>query len=343
METAAELALDADWLPHRIDVAKGLIHFVRLSREDHRKRPFLTEEYIGDAPSRAFATISDVARALPREPETRCHFIFHSAFCCSTLLTRALDVEGYVMGLKEPVALQDLADAALGLGELARIRPHLAVALKLLARPFEAGEAIVIKPTDIANPLAAEMLATRPKARALLLYSPLPDFLRSVAKKGLFGRVWARRSLAFHGRLPAFDPGYSDQDRWLHTDLQVAALGWLQQQARFAQLVREQPTGRVATLDSVTLLARRHETLARVDRLFDLALAPKSVTLIVDGPLFTRDSKKQHKTFDSETREREHALADDAYGEEIGMVVTWAEAVAAHVGVPMQLGAALLD
>jgi hypothetical protein len=342
METAAALASDADWLPHRIDTAQGVIHFVRLAREDHRRMAFLTEEYIGQAPARAAAPIGDVAAAAPPAGGTRCHFIFHSAFCCSTLVARALDVEGRVMGLKEPVALQDLANAALGPGDPARLRPHLALALALLARPFAPGEAVVIKPTDIVTPLAAEMLAARPEARALLLYSPLPDFLRSVAKKGLFGRVWARRSLAFHGRRPAFDPGYSEQDRWLHTDLQVAALGWLHQQARFARLVREQPAGRVATLDSVTLLARRQEMLAAVDRLFGLGLPSATVAAIADGPVFARDSKSHDKAFDASAREREHAAAAQAHGDEIAMVVKWAEAVAAHVGVPMRPGAPLL-
>lgn len=342
METAAALASDPEWLPHRVDLAKGLIHFVRLSREDHRRMAFLTEDYVGEAAPRATAPIRDVAAAMPLGAGKGCRFIFHSAFCCSTLAARALDVTGHAMSLKEPVALQDLADAALGLGDPARVRPHLQLTLALLARPFGQGEAVVIKPTDIVTPLADEMLAARPEARALLLYSPLPDFLRSVAKKGLFGRVWARRSLSFHGRLPAFDPGYSEQDRWLHTDLQVAALGWLQQQARFARLVRDQPAGRVATLDSATLLARRHDMLAAVDCLFGLGLSPAMVAEIADGPVFAHDSKSRDKVFDADARRSEHEAAADAYGEEIEMVVKWAEAVAGHVGVPLQPGAPLL-
>jgi hypothetical protein len=342
MEAAAELASDSDWLPHRIDLAKGLIHFVRLSRADHRRMAFLTDDYVSENAARVTASLRNVAAAILPEAESRCHFIFHSAFCCSTLTARALDVEGHVMSLNEPVALQDLADAALGLGDLSRVRPHLQVTLELLARPFGTGEAVVIKPTDIVTPLAAEMLAVRPEARALLLYSPLSDFLRSVAKKGLFGRVWARRSFAFHGRLPAFDPGYSDQDRWLHTDLQVAALGWLQQQARFARLVRDQPPGRVATLDSGTLLNRRHDMLAAVDRLFELGLSPETVTAIADGTVFARDSKSRDRAFDADVRRSEHETAANSYGEEINMVVKWAEAVAGHVGVPLQPGAPLL-
>ena len=36
------------------------------------------------------------------------HFIFHSAFCASTMLVRALDVPGSAMGISEPVILNDM-------------------------------------------------------------------------------------------------------------------------------------------------------------------------------------------------------------------------------------------
>ena len=42
-------------------------------------------------------------------------------------------------------------------------------------------------------------------------------------------------------------------------------------------------------------------------------------------------------------RADEHARVEAAHGEEIAMVVRWAEAVAGHVGVPLRLGAPLLS
>ena len=48
----------------------------------------------------------DVVRAAAR-PATM-HFIFHSAFCCSTVLARAFDIPGIAMGLKEPPIYNDI-------------------------------------------------------------------------------------------------------------------------------------------------------------------------------------------------------------------------------------------
>lgn len=91
------------------------------------------------------------------------------------------------MGLKEPAALNDLAMAKRGgIGD-ARLRGLLDALLALYARPFAAGETTVIKPSNVANCLIESCLCLRPQARAILMYSRLSTFLRSIAKKGLWG------------------------------------------------------------------------------------------------------------------------------------------------------------
>ena len=342
MDDAAALAADFEWFPHRIDLSQGAMHFVRLTREDHRAATFIDDQSIGDGRGRKVVPLATVAPHALALPQARMHFIFHSAFCCSTLLARAVDIEGAAMGLKEPFALADLAEAALATRSPERFRTSLKVLLNLLARPFAPGEAIVAKPSNVANPLIGEMLALRPEAKALLLYSPLPDYLRSIAKKGLFGRTWVRRLLASLLRMPEFDAGFSDTERWEHSDLQVAALAWLQQQAQFARLLREHPRGRIRSLDSKTLLADPAATMAAVTGLFGLAVDPALISAIAKGPIFASDSKRHDLAFDAAARAEEHARTEAAHGEEIAMVVKWAEAVAAHVGVPMRLDAPLL-
>lgn len=342
MDDARSLAADFEWFPHRIDAGRGMMHFVRLTRDDHRKASFLSDEYIGEGQGRQVAPLSSVAEQVEIAPAGPLHFIFHSAFCCSTLLARAVDIEGKSMGLKEPYALADLVEVALAARSTERVRSALGLLLSLLARPFGTGEVVIIKPTNVANPLIDEMLALRPQAKALFLYSPLPDYLRSIAKKGLWGRSWARNLFASLDRKPEFDAGFTEAQRWAQTDLQVAAMAWLQQQAQFARLLREQPRGRIATLDSKTLLADPKRTMAAVSGLFDLGLSGAEVAAIASGPIFASDSKRHDQAFDAGKRAEEHARVETAYGEELAMVIRWAEAVAAHVGVPLTLDAPLL-
>jgi hypothetical protein len=343
MDEASALAADFEWIPNRIDTHKEAVHFVRLTREDHRRASFLSDEYIGDGRGRKTLTLAQVTAAAEAAPAGRCHFIFHSAFCCSTLLARAVDVDGRAMGLKEPYLLADLSEAALVSGSTDRVAAMLEPSLRLLARPFSTGEATVVKPSNVANPLIDLLLSMRGEARALFLYSPLPDYLRSIAKKGLWGRSWARNLFASLHRKPEFDAGFSQAQRWAQTDLQVAAMAWLQQQAQFARLLRQQPAGRIATLDSAKLLEDPARTMAAVSALFDLDLSLEQIGSIANGPIFASDSKRHDKSFDASARADEHARVEWAHGEEIGMVVRWAEAVATHVGVPLRLDAPLLS
>src|SRR3546814_3867465 len=63
-------------------------------------------------------------------------------------------------------------------------------ALAMLARSFAPDEAVIVKPSNIFNPLARGALTLRPEARAILLYAPLRAFLLSVARKGMWCRLW---------------------------------------------------------------------------------------------------------------------------------------------------------
>src|SRR3546814_7318944 len=68
-------------------------------------------------------------------------------------------------------------------------------ALAMLARSFAPDEAVIVKPSNIFNPLARGALTLRPEARAILLYAPLRAFLLSVARKGMWCRLWCRELL----------------------------------------------------------------------------------------------------------------------------------------------------
>jgi hypothetical protein len=337
----ASIVSEFEWFPARLDLERGAIRFVRLTRTDHRAIPFLYDDYIGPGRERLELSLDQIEAASASTPAGPCHFIFHSAFCCSTLLAAALDIEGRAMGLKEPYSLADLGVAATEAASVRGLDRQLCALLDLLARPFGDGEAVIVKPGNAANPMIDRILDLRRSSRALLIYSPLPDFLRSIAGKGLFGRTWARSLLAARLRLPEFDDGLDPAERWLLTDLQVAAMAWLQQHAQFGRLVHER-SGRVATLDSRTLLSDPGAAVLALSSLFGLGLGEKEAAEIASGPVFARNSKHEGKAFSAAERADQHARVELAHGEEISMVVRWAEAVAAHAGVKLAPGAALL-
>ena len=330
---AAAVARDPDWLVHRLVDGGRSLRFVHADRAAHRAATFLDDEYLGQTRPRIDFPAAEIARADVGEAAP-VHFIFHSAFARSTLLARAMDIPGVAMGLKEPIVLNDAT-------QLQRERRlpggTLQLVLRLLERPLGEGERVIIKPSNAANPLMADLLGLRPEARALILYRPLPAYLRSIAAKGMFGRIWARRQLAaIRGEAP-FDAGFTSEDILIHTDLQAAALGWLIQHAQFAVLARAMP-GRVRLLDADALVADRHAAFAAAAHWFSFDLEPARVAAIVGGPMFAEDSKRIGERFGGAPGAQPAPVDAD----EIHMVTEWVYAVARHVGVGLEFGPRLL-
>jgi hypothetical protein len=337
--SVVDIVHDPLWLPDRYDPEQDCVHFRYVDRNQHRKATFLTDEYLGQSSTPVIIRREDALAA--RATSAATHFIFHSAFCCSTLLARALDIPGVAMGLKEPVILNDIVGWRMRGGDPRRVGQTLDSALTLLSRPFGAGEAVVIKPSNLCNGLAEAMMALRPDARALLLYAPLPIFLGSVAKKGMWGRLWVRELMVKQLKQGFIDLGFSDEDYLGLTDLQAAAVGWLAQQALFMRMIARFGAARLATLDSEIFLGNTNDVMARLTAHFSFGLDSNAISAVINGPAFTRHSKFD-AAFDGEARKIEQQDAASLHGEEIQKVSAWAAVIAQNNGIAMHLPSSLL-
>jgi hypothetical protein len=334
----AQPAGDACWLAHRYDPEADAVHFLPVARAEHGRATFLTDEHLPPGLSAQVVRRGDaIAAAAPPAP---LHFVFHSAYCCSTLLARAVDRPGWAMGLKEPVILNDITGWRRRGGRGPDMASVLDDALSLLARPFAPGEAVIVKPSTAVNGLAQAMLTLRPKARAILMYAPLRTYLASIAKKGIDGRLWVRTLLTGMLDDRLIDLGFEARDYLGQTDLQVAAVGWLAHQALFRRLV-ETFGARVRTLDSAALLADPGGALRAMAALFGKPLDDAAIAGILAGPAFNTHSKSG-AAFDAESRANEHDDAARVHADEIEKVAIWAEVVADRANVSLTPPAPLL-
>lgn len=329
--------IDRDWLAHRYDEGHDAVHFVPAPRALRRSIPFLTDEYLGSTGDPAIWKRTEAMAGMGAARPT--HFIFHSAYCCSTLLAQALDIPGTAHSLSEPQILNDMVGWRHRGGDPATIGMVTDSALHLLARPFEEGEATIIKPSNVVNGLATALLTMRPAATAVLLHAPLRLFLGSIARKGMWGRLWVRELLSRQLAEGLVDLGFEPRDYLLQTDLQAAAVGWLAQHRLFGTLAQQWPD-RVRTLDSETLVERPAAAMAAIATLFGLAIDDDRIAAIV-ADVFTRDSKSG-KIFVRGQRAADQKDAEALHADEIEKVASWAEAVAASAQVDMQLPAPLL-
>lgn len=322
---------DPSWLPHRIDVPTRMVEFIRVERDEMSAQGFLADRQ-PEADGRALVSWDDVAAMRPAPGKL--HFIFHTAFCRSTLLVRALDAPGISVGLNEPRIIASMVNA----GEAAR--PLIAPLMGLLARPHAPGEAILVKPTNHANMMMPALMQARPDARAVLMTNGLPVFLRSVARKGMMGRRWGRQLFLEMQGYAGTDFGMDARENFAMSDLQAAGLAWFLAQRWFALHLGGQVPGvsgeRMRALDGDRFDAERKITIASV-----FAFAGVDAPSNLAGDLAASDVFTRHSKLGGSFAEAPAADEDAILVEEIEQVDKWVGMIAEQTGLPLPLGQTL--
>jgi hypothetical protein len=330
-----DVVSNPEWLPHTFDAGGANLTFVHVPPAARAQLMFLSDEHFeGNFKKVAFPAAA-VAAAIADGPRAPMHFIFHTSFCGSTLLAKALDLPGTSV-LKEPDVLINLANRMIRSDDQAN-RQRLELVLQLLERPFAPGETVIVKPSNFGNRLVENVLAQRPQSKAVLLYSDLETFLRSLLKRGMFGRIFGRRLFTQLRGWSPLDFGYGPDELLQLTDVQAAALAWLMQIHHLNAMARAF-RDRVLLLDSATLFANPVTPIDSAQALFGLGLNGPGIETIASGPVFSRHSKFADRDYDAEARAKEHEAATKTHSEELEMVVKWIAAVAAQVGAPLKPG-----
>jgi hypothetical protein len=334
-----DIIMDARWLAHRFRFTEDRYEFAFMPREAHRQTAFLDTRL--PTQFRRIA-VPRQAAACATKPRAPLHFIFHSGMAGSTLMARALDCDGTVMSLKEPAIMSDVVRYSLSGADAEKSRRALDEVLSLLARPFGPGEALVVKSESLSLRFAETMLEIREDSQAVCLYAPLPVFLTSLVRKGIWGRLWGRKLFLGLRNARMVDLGFSDPDYFAKSDLQIAACAWLTFHQHFARLVDRFGPQRVRTVDSETFIRAPEETLLALSDHFRLGLAAGQVQAIVAGPVFSRDAKTG-EPYDPSRRARRTPDSDGPDADEITSVAGWAPKVCEAQRFPFDLGCTLTD
>ncbi len=328
-----EVINNPEWLPHTYNLDGTTLTFVEVPRAARSELRFLFDEHFRDQYTKtnvAFQAVSDAVDAAPRAP---IQLIFHTSFCGSSLLARALEIPGTASSMREPAILINLANRLIKSDDQANAE-RLEVALRLLERPFAAGESVVSKQSNFANRVIYPILRARPDSRAVLLHSDLETYLISLLKRGMWGRILGRKLFTNMISWSKLELGMSEDEILELTDMQVAALAFLMQIHHFHSLVKTFGP-RVMMLDSSALFGSPAATLDRVMTFFDLGLTGQDATDIANGPIFAKHSKFADRDYSVEERRRDTASVGEANAEELAMVTKWIAAVAGHHGVSL--------
>lgn len=339
METSDIRQLDPDWLtspvwyPEQIDVPGGRIRFCRMSRDTYRASPFLDHRLIKLDAEPTYLPMADIGTLAVPAPHLPPHFVFHSAYCCSTLLSRHLEAASGCLVLREPDCLYQVATLLRFRGRppvhqlseedwnsVFRLITHL------LARTAQTGVPVLIKPTDGCNNLMIRLLELVSGSRAVFLYSSLERFLVAVLKleeRHEWARIRVREltlDLMNSGNSPITDP------RGLNVT-QTAAMVWILQMRNAQALRAAFPAGRVIILNDETLLSQPATTVAQLLEHFGLARDVSDVEKALAHGSAARHSKADHLSYDTGRREQDFAAARAETQELVTNGIEWARGV----------------
>ena len=319
----ADILRDPDYFPDRIDPASGLMRFVATSRGVLDHSSFLDgRSALGVT---AFvAPIEEVAALAPAAADP-VRWIFHTAFCGSTLLSRMCGVPGKVLCLREPQALVDLDSWRTGLGDGDRAL-YAALASAVVGQMAKArapGEALLIKPSNWVNGALDDFLAPARGDRAMVLSSDPAAFLVAVLRGG---RPRIEYTLRLADHLLQSRPALRDAAVRLLPQtgepmvraLRLALLAHWAQLCLFAARFRAPGEDlHAARLDYDRLAAEGEDALAFASARLSLGLAPDEIAASV-----ARHRSRHAKNDDGEAEWRGDEAANravmDAWGPAVG-------------------------
>ena len=323
MTNGADLFDSPNLYPLFIDGAPDRFVFVPMTREKYRNASFHNKRDLKSTSILFPVALDQLTRRRARtdNPHRKAvHYVFHTAFCGSTLLSRYLDIPGCFFVYREPSTLTQLSlfkHGRLPSWNVLHWPRVLELSIAFLSRTELPEETAIVKLGDGCNNLIDELLGQRAESRGLILYSDLETFLISTLKSPS-RRKWVRNRIKWSGanELPEMRPinpaGLSDSA--------ASAYVWLAQILTCRRAIERNPE-QMCSLNCRQLFDSPGDTLQSIFSLFGKPYREELIAGVISS-----ESKKHGKTrqeFDVEQRENVRRNVERECSAEIEAGLAW--------------------
>lgn len=330
--SAKDLLGDPGFLAYKFDFNSETVAFLPVEPGELREVSSLKREYFDPARSFINVPVAELAALLQLpDEEPLAHpprFIFHTAYCASTFLSRCLHADGITVALREPQILLDAANAK-RLGWRSRTTAldyrHLPkLALRLLQKHATAGEKLVIKPINSVNNIVPELLQLTGSNPSLMLYTDARNFILSTLRKGEGGKQTVR---SMFDLLRCDFPHLSNLQltHTIHmTDLRVIMTLWRLQLEQAEQLLKKySPDRRIASLYGDDLIENPGKCLQAANEFLGLGIPAEQIDAIANSEERHVDAKNPGEVFSLARREEAYQRLEAVFGDDINDGLEW--------------------
>lgn len=286
--------------PAQINFSERRAFFVKMTADSYRQSVFLDPARMKGS-CVIETTLDELAKIADKLRWRESIYIFHTAFCGSTLMAQALEANYHCLPLKEPECLGNVLVYMRGqAGEDGLV--WLDRCMRLLARTYSEQEIAVVKVNDYVNPLLLWLRQRRSTTPMLFMYTPVEEFLAGCIKAENRKRWLLQRVNSVKPLLEAILPGAAAYNLSSDDFGGLAALYWSYNIALFWMAWEKSPTN-LWSLDFNQLLANPEEVLLVYAKRLNLPPRQALPGAIVVATVFDRYSKNSSHQYSAIQRQ----------------------------------------
>ena len=304
LEQAIYSVIDSpDLFPARVNLFDDKAWFVKMSPMTYRESVFLD-------PARIKGTclietnlewLGEVCEKIHWQPTP---YIFHTAFCGSTLMTQVLETAFNCLSLREPELLSSMLVFNRSKAAEENKSFWFDSLQRLLSRRFMPDQPVIIKANDYANPVMLDLMNWEPEIPVLFMYTPLSEFVAGCLKADN-RRDWIKQRYESVKPFVATVFNLKNNSDIDEADYgQLAAVYWSYNLAMYLQIA-DNHTATAKSLDFNDMLANPVEAVKRCGSLFELKENKDSDFEAVVGELLGVYSKNSNFKYSPEQRREE--------------------------------------
>jgi hypothetical protein len=320
------------------------ISFVEVTQETYRRSSFLDHRMHREPKQKTIVCeVGKLLAACQGASAGHVGFIFHVAFCCSTLLARYLELLPGTFVLKEPFIPTQLAElnrapwpskSGLDSEQTTRLCVHL------MARTFNPHDRVVAKLADQCNAIAGALLVASGAPKAVFIGLELRSFLLAGLKTEQ-RRAWVRRraELAVQDVAPS---SLADTDPKTLDDAQACAYLWLANGVLLRKLIAEVGPARVLVVDGESISDNPDHAVRETAAWLGLSPSETDLRIAIGNETASRYSKDPSQEFSREHRRADLAAIMSKFGNEVESGLRWAAELAPRLGLDPASGTMLV-